>query len=82
MKGVKSSLISRFALSTALMAATVVLLAAIFFHYLKGDLFMGSFSAPLEEWADPRGRRRVSSVSPTSRVRFAPCGAIWPRRSG
>jgi signal transduction histidine kinase len=33
------------------MAATVVLLAAIFFHFFRGDLFMGSFSAPLEEWA-------------------------------
>ena len=39
MKGAKTSLISRFALSTALMAAVVVLLAAIFFHYFKGDLF-------------------------------------------
>ncbi len=51
MKGPKSSLISRFALSTALMAATVILLAAIFFHFVKGDLFQGSFSAPLDEWA-------------------------------
>jgi signal transduction histidine kinase len=51
MSAEKTSLISRFALSTALMAATVILLAAIFFHFFKGDLFMGSFSAPLDEWA-------------------------------
>jgi len=50
-KQAKSSVISRFALSTALMAATVVLLAALFFHFLKGDLFQDSFSAPLEDWA-------------------------------
>lgn len=47
----RSSLISRFALSTALLAATLIVLATIFFHFLRGDLFMDSFSAPLEEWA-------------------------------
>jgi len=51
MSGRRSSLISRFALSTALLAATLIVLATIFFHFLRGDLFMDSFSAPLEEWA-------------------------------
>jgi signal transduction histidine kinase len=51
MKPGKTSLLSRFALTTALMATTIVLLAALFFHYFRGDLFQGSFSAPLDEWA-------------------------------
>ena len=46
-----SSLISHFAASTALLAAAVVLLAVIFFQVMRGDLFMGAFKTPLEEWS-------------------------------
>lgn len=51
MRGGRSSLISRFAASTVLLAATIILLAAVFFHYFRGDFFMDSFSAPLDDWA-------------------------------
>jgi len=68
MKGPKSSLISRFALSTALMAATVILLAAIFFHFVKGDLFMGSFSEPLDEWAASMATRIADDPEMASAV--------------
>jgi len=51
MSGGRSSLISRFAASTALLAGTIVVLAAVFFHYYRGDFFMDSFNAPLDDWA-------------------------------
>jgi len=51
MSGGRSSLISRFAASTILLAITIVVLAGVFFHYVRGDLFMDSFDAPLNDWA-------------------------------
>jgi len=46
-----SSLISRLATSTALLAAIVVMLAVIFFHAIRGDIFMAAFQTPLEDWS-------------------------------
>ena len=57
MSGGRSSLISRFAASTALLAGTIVVLAAVFFHYYRGDFFMDSFNAPLDDWADGMATR-------------------------
>lgn len=51
MSGGRSSLISRFALSTALLAGVLMVLAAVFFHYYRGDFFQQSFHAPLDDWA-------------------------------
>ena len=68
MKSPHSSLISRFALSTALMAATVVLLAAVFFHFMRGDLFMGSFEAPLDEWASGMAQLIAADPEMASKV--------------
>jgi signal transduction histidine kinase len=47
----RGSLISRFALSTALLAAVVVLLAVVFFQVLHGDFFRVAFGPPLEDWS-------------------------------
>jgi signal transduction histidine kinase len=47
----RSSLVSRLAASTALLAATVVLLAVIFFQAIHGNFFMGAFQTPLKEWS-------------------------------
>jgi signal transduction histidine kinase len=55
--GGRSSLISRFALSTALLAGTIVVLAALFFHFYRGDFFQESFNAPLEHWASTIAER-------------------------
>jgi signal transduction histidine kinase len=46
-----SSLIMRFATSTGLLALAVVILAIIFFHTIRGDIFQGAFQAPLKEWS-------------------------------
>ncbi len=46
-----SSLIIRFATSTVLLAVTVMLLAFIFFHVMRGDIFEGAFQTPLKEWS-------------------------------
>lgn len=46
------SLISRLALSTALLAAVVVLLAVVFFQVVHGDLFRVAFDSPLEDWSE------------------------------
>ena len=46
-----SSLISRFAASTAILAAAIVLLAFFSFHAIRGDIFRDSFESPLDEWS-------------------------------
>jgi signal transduction histidine kinase len=46
-----SSLIMRLATTTGLLALAVVILAAIFFHVIRGDIFQGAFQAPLNEWS-------------------------------
>ena len=46
-----SSVIMRFATSTVLLAVAVVVLAIIFFHTIRGDVFQGAFQAPLKEWS-------------------------------
>ena len=46
-----SSVIMRFATSTGLLALAVVILAIIFFHTIRGDVFQGAFQAPLKEWS-------------------------------
>ena len=46
-----SSLISRFAASTAILAAAVVLLAFFSFHAIRGNIFRDSFESPLDEWS-------------------------------
>jgi len=46
-----SSLISRFAASTAIFAAAIVLLAVFSFHAIRGNVFKDSFESPLDEWS-------------------------------
>ncbi len=46
-----SSLLIRLATSSALLAVAVVLLATIFFHAIRGDIFEGAFKSPLKEWS-------------------------------
>jgi signal transduction histidine kinase len=46
-----SSLISRFAASTAIFAAAIVVLAYLSFHAIRGNIFEDSFQSPLEEWS-------------------------------
>ena len=46
-----SSLISRFAASTAIFAAAIVVFAYFSFHALRGDIFRDSFESPLDEWS-------------------------------
>jgi signal transduction histidine kinase len=46
-----SSLFSRFAASTAIFAAAIVLLAFSSFHAIRGDIFRDSFQSPLGEWS-------------------------------
>ena len=46
-----SSLISRFAASTAVFAAAIVLLAVFAFHAIRGNIFEESFESPLGEWS-------------------------------
>ena len=46
-----SSLISRFAASTAIFAAAIVLLAFFSFSAFRGEIFHDSFESPLDEWS-------------------------------
>ena len=46
-----SSLISRFAASTAIFAAAIVLLAIFAFQGIHGNIFEESFESPLDEWS-------------------------------
>ena len=46
-----SSLLLRFTTATGVLAVAVVLLAVIFFHAIRGDLFQGAFQSPLKEWS-------------------------------
>ncbi len=46
-----SSLISRFAASTAIFAAAIVLLAFFSFGAIRGDSVHDSFESPLDEWS-------------------------------
>jgi len=46
-----SSLISRFAASTAIFAAAIVMLTYFSFHAIRGDIFRDSFETPLDEWS-------------------------------
>ena len=46
-----SSLISRFAASTAVFAAAIVVLTVLAFHAIRGDVFQASFESPLTEWS-------------------------------
>jgi len=46
-----SSVIMRFATSTGILALAVVILAIIFFHTIRGDIFQGAFQGPLKEWS-------------------------------
>jgi signal transduction histidine kinase len=46
-----SSLISRFAASTAIFAAAIVLLAVFAFQGIHGNIFEESFESPLDEWS-------------------------------
>ena len=46
-----SSLLMRFATSTALLAMAVVLIAVIFVHAIRGDIFHAAFQSPLKEWS-------------------------------
>jgi signal transduction histidine kinase len=45
------SLFSRFAASTALLAAAIAVLAFFSFHAIRGDIFQDSFESPLDEWS-------------------------------
>lgn len=45
------SLFSRFAASTAALAAAIVVLAYVSFHGIRGDIFQDSFESPLDEWS-------------------------------
>ena len=45
------SLFSRYAASTALLAAGIVILAFFSFHAIRGDIFQDSFESPLDEWS-------------------------------
>jgi len=49
--GAGSSLLWRFTAATALLAVAVVLLAVIFFHAIRGDIFQGAFQSPLKDWS-------------------------------
>ena len=46
-----SSVLMRFATTTGLLAVAVVILAFVFFHTIRGDVFQGAFQAPLKEWS-------------------------------
>ncbi len=46
-----SSVIMRFATTTGILAVSVVVLAILFFHTIRGDIFQGAFQAPLKEWS-------------------------------
>jgi signal transduction histidine kinase len=69
-----SSLIMRFATTTGLLAVAVVVLAIIFFHTIRGDIFQGAFQTPLKEWSATvaghigRDRSKAQVVAKTHRV--------------
>jgi len=46
-----SSLFIRLATSTVLLAVAVMLLAFVFFHAMRGDIFQAAFQTPLKEWS-------------------------------
>ena len=46
-----TSLISRFAASTAIFAAAILLLAFFSFHAIRGNIVHDSFETPLDEWS-------------------------------
>jgi signal transduction histidine kinase len=46
-----SSVIMRFATTTGILAVAVVILAILFFHTIRGDIFQGAFQAPLKDWS-------------------------------
>jgi signal transduction histidine kinase len=46
-----SSLISRFAASTAILAAAILLLAFFSFSAIRGEISRDSFESPLDEWS-------------------------------
>jgi len=46
-----SSVIMRFATTTGILAVAVVVLAILFFHTIRGDIFQGAFQAPLKDWS-------------------------------
>jgi len=52
----RSSLISRLAASTALLAAAVVVLAFFSYHAIRGATFNESFETPLDEWSEMMSR--------------------------
>lgn len=52
-----SSLISRLAAATALLAAAVIVVAFFAFHAVRGNVFRASFVTPLEEWSVMMGQR-------------------------
>ena len=52
----RSSLVSRLAASTAILAALIVLMAVVFFQTLTGHLFQKSFDTPLKEWTNYAAR--------------------------
>ena len=49
-KIVPSSLISRFAAVTAILATAIIIISYFSFHAMRGDIFRDSFETPLEEW--------------------------------
>jgi len=69
-----SSLLLRFATSTVLLALAVVLLAIIFFHAIRGDIFEAAFQSPLKEWSATvaghigQDASRAQAVAKTHRV--------------
>ncbi|NOR19934.1 MAG: HAMP domain-containing protein [Xanthomonadales bacterium] len=69
-----SSLIIRFATATVLLAIAVVLLAIIFFHAIRGDVFQEAFQTPLKEWSATIAGHigsdvtRASGVAKTHRI--------------
>jgi signal transduction histidine kinase len=63
-----SSLFSRLATSNALLAAIVVMLAVIFFHAMRGDIFEEAFQSPLEDWTATISRHIDGNPEMASRV--------------
>ena len=46
-----SSLLMRLATSSALLALAVVMIAIIFFHAMRGEIFESAFQSPLRDWS-------------------------------
>ena len=83
MSGQRSSLFSRFALTTALLMGAIMVLAALFFHFYRGDFFQQSFNAPLEHWARTIAERRWITNSQTSiRPSLTTAPSVLQRRPG